>query len=192
MRGVVFPPEIRSVSATVEDTFGFAETQLVSFADLYAGKLVAALDRQHPRDLFDVRYLFANEGIDAALFRAFLVYIISHGRPAHEVLRPAFKDIAQTFEQEFVGMTIEPASLDDLLEARRQLVAEIQHRLADDRVRAFLMSFHELQPDWSALGLDNIADLPAVRWKLINLERLRAEQPAKYQSVVKDLDRVLK
>jgi hypothetical protein len=85
------------------------------------------------------------------------------------VLTPAFKDIAQTFEKEFVGMTVAPVSLDDLLESRRQLVAEIQARLADDRVRAFLMSFHELQPDWPALGLDNIADLPAVRWKLINL-----------------------
>ncbi len=192
LRGVVFPAEIRSVSAKVEDTYGFAETQLVSFADLYAGKLVAALDRQHPRDLFDVRYLFANEGINATLFRAFLVYIISHGRPAHEVLSPAFKDISQAFEKEFVGMTIDPVSLGDLLESRRQLVAEIKERLADDRVRAFLLSFHELQPDWSALGLDNIADLPAVRWKLINLERLRAEQPAKYQSLVKDLARIFK
>jgi len=191
LRGVVFPTETRSVSAAVEDMFGFAETQLVSFADLYAGKLVAALDRQHPRDLFDVRYLFANEGIDATLFQAFLVYIVSHGRPAHEVLVPPLKDIARTFEKEFVGMAVAPVSLYDLLEARRQLVAEIRERLVDDRVRTFLMSFHELQPDWSALGLDNIADLPAVRWKLMNLERLRAEQPAKYKSALEDLARVL-
>ena len=39
----------------VEEAFGFAETSVVSFEDLFAGKLVAALDRQHPRDLFDVR-----------------------------------------------------------------------------------------------------------------------------------------
>lgn len=74
LRGCVYEPELRSVSDTVEETFGFAEIKVVSFADLYGGKIVAALDRQHPRDLFDVRDLLANEGIDDALRRAFVVY----------------------------------------------------------------------------------------------------------------------
>ncbi len=69
IRGCVFEPETRCVAKAVEHKLGFAEMQLVSFADLYAGKLVAALDRQHPRDLFDVRDLLANEGIDDALRR---------------------------------------------------------------------------------------------------------------------------
>ena len=43
LRGCVFRPETVGVSPMVEDTFGFAEMQLVSFADLYAGKAVAAL-----------------------------------------------------------------------------------------------------------------------------------------------------
>jgi predicted nucleotidyltransferase component of viral defense system len=64
LRGCVYKPAIRTVSAPVEDQFGFAEIQVVSFPDLYAGKIVAALDRQHPRDLFDVRDLLSNEGID--------------------------------------------------------------------------------------------------------------------------------
>ena len=67
LRGTVFDPEVMSVVPAVEDTFGFAEMQVVSFADLYAGKIVAALDRQHPRDLFDVRDLLANEGISDEL-----------------------------------------------------------------------------------------------------------------------------
>jgi predicted nucleotidyltransferase component of viral defense system len=81
LRGTVYPPELRSVSPAVEDAFGFAEMKVVSFADLYAGKIVAALDRQHPRDLFDVRDLLANEGIGDELRRAFVVYFLSHGRP---------------------------------------------------------------------------------------------------------------
>ena len=64
LRGCVYEPVVRGVSARVEEEFGFAEIQVVSFADLYAGKIVAALDRQHPRDLFDVRDLLAHEGID--------------------------------------------------------------------------------------------------------------------------------
>ena len=60
LRGCVFEPEMRPVSTSVEDEFGFAEMRIVSFPDLYAGKIVATLDRQHPRDLFDVRDLLAD------------------------------------------------------------------------------------------------------------------------------------
>ena len=88
LRGTVYDPVLTGVVPTVEDTFGFAEIQVVSFADLYAGKIVAALDRQRPRDLFDVRDLLANEGVDDALRRAFLVYLASHNRPMAEVLAP--------------------------------------------------------------------------------------------------------
>jgi predicted nucleotidyltransferase component of viral defense system len=190
LRGTVYPVGVRSVSPAVQEKFGFAETQIVSFADLYAGKLVAALDRQHPRDLFDVRDLLANEGIDAALFRAFLVYIISHNRPAHEVIAPRLKDIGQIFEQEFVGMTVDPIALELLLESRRTVIAEIHARI-DDTTRHFLRSFHQLQPDWNALGLTGIAELPAVRWKLLNLTRLRDEQPAKYRQTLAQLDQFL-
>jgi predicted nucleotidyltransferase component of viral defense system len=78
----------------VEEEFGFAEMPVVSFADLYAGKIVAALDRQHPRDLFDVRELLAHEGIDDNLRQAFIVYLLSHDRPMAEVLAPPRRDIS--------------------------------------------------------------------------------------------------
>jgi len=115
LRGCVFESRLRTVSPGVEAAFGFAEIQIVSFADLYAGKIMAALDRQHPRDLFDVRDLLAKEGIDDDLRRAFIVYLISHDRPIAEVLVPRRKDIAQEFVQGFEGMTAEPVTLDDLL-----------------------------------------------------------------------------
>jgi predicted nucleotidyltransferase component of viral defense system len=81
LRGCVYEPETRAVSPKVEDQFGFAEIKVVSFADLYGGKLVDALDRQRPRDLFDVRDLLSNEGIDATLRKAFAFYILSHNPP---------------------------------------------------------------------------------------------------------------
>lgn len=81
LRGTVWPAEPRGVVRKVEDIFGYAEIQVVSIRDLYAGKICAALDRQHPRDLFDIKQLFENEGIDRELFKTFLVYLISHGRP---------------------------------------------------------------------------------------------------------------
>lgn len=89
LRGAVYDPAILRVVPLVENEFGYAEMQVVSAADLYAGKIVAALDRQHPRDLFDVRDLLAHEGISAELRRAFLVYVISHNRTMAEILAPA-------------------------------------------------------------------------------------------------------
>jgi predicted nucleotidyltransferase component of viral defense system len=190
LRGTVYPTELKTVRPIVEEQFGFAEIQVVSFADLYAGKLVAALDRQHPRDLFDVQHLLANEGIDDALYQAFLAYILSHNRPTHELLQPRLKDIRRTFETEFVRMTVRETSLEMLLATREQLVAEIRSRL-DETSKVFLRSFHTLTPDWNLIRSPTLRHLPAIRWKLMNLERLQIENPEKYQTILQQLDAAL-
>ena len=123
LRGTVFEPELRSVSPSVEEQFGFSENLIVSFADLYGGKIVAALDRQHPRDLFDVRALLAEESITDQLRAAFIVYLISHGRPMHEVLRAPTKPIEAEFLRGFEGMTVEPVTVEELVSAREELGA---------------------------------------------------------------------
>jgi hypothetical protein len=171
LRGCVYEPTTRSVSAAVEDQFGFAEIQVVSFADLYAGKLVAALDRQHPRDLFDVRDLLANEGIGEDLRKAFVVYILSHNRPMAEVLAPTLQDIRQEFERGFEGMTEKPVTLDDLVRARENLIAELVGKMPDEH-RRFLASFKRGKPDWEILKIPHAEKLPAVQWRLQNLAKM--------------------
>lgn len=163
------------VVPAVEDAFGFAEMQVVSFADLYAGKLVAALDRQHPRDLFDVRDLLANEGIGDELRRAFLVYIISHNRPMAEVLAPSRKPLLAEFERGFVGMTQEPVALADLEVTRETIIAAMVADMPDAH-RQFLVCFKRGEPDWELLGIPEAQHLPAVLWKQRNLERLPANK----------------
>ena len=174
LRGCVFEPETRSVAPIVEDIFGFAEMRIVSLPDLYAGKIVAALDRQHPRDLFDVRELLTNEGIDNRLRQAFIVYLLSHGRPMAEVLNSPQKDIAQEFARGFVGMTADPVDLNELMKARDELVTQIVSNMPEDH-RAFLLSFEEGEPDWGLLSVDLAPDLPAVRWRQQNLHKLSNE-----------------
>ncbi|HXQ46463.1 MAG TPA: nucleotidyl transferase AbiEii/AbiGii toxin family protein [Caulobacteraceae bacterium] len=171
LRGVVFAAEDRTVAERVEAEFGFAEARLVSFADLFAGKMVAALDRQHPRDLFDVRDLLATEGLTRPLMEAFLVYLVSHNRPMAEILDPHRLDITQEFERNFAGMTTEPVALADLVQAREDLVAGI-HAALTDADRRFLLSVKTGAPDWDLIGLPQAAELPAVRWKLRNLDAL--------------------
>lgn len=187
MRGTVYPPEMRSVTETVEAQFGFAEIQVVSFADLYAGKLVAALDRQHPRDLFDVRDLLANEGISDDLRKAFLVYMISHDRPMFEVLRPALKPLDGEYAQGFEGMTDDPVSLTELSATRERLIASIVGDMPQAH-RAFLLSFERGKPDWDLLGIEGVSALPAVRWRQINLDKLSQDKRA---ALVEALAKVL-
>jgi predicted nucleotidyltransferase component of viral defense system len=187
LRGCVFEPGLMAVSPKVEEEFGFAETQVVSFSDLYAGKIVAALDRQHPRDLFDVRDLLANEGISDDLRRAFIVYLISHDRPISEVVVPRRKDIRKEFEQGFDGMTAEPVSLEDLLKAREDLIAEMAGKMPKEH-REFLIGFKTGKPDWALLGVDGAAELPAVKWKQVNLDKLSV---AARQKLVEQLTTVL-
>jgi predicted nucleotidyltransferase component of viral defense system len=187
LRGCVYEPDTRSVSEVVESTFGFAEIPVVSFADLYAGKIVAALDRQHPRDLFDVRDLLANEGIDDALRKAFIVYLLSHDRPMSEVLAPTRKDISDEFLRGFEGMTEKPISRDELIAAREALISEIVGKMPDSH-RRFLISFERGAPAWTLLGVPGAAELPAVKWRQQNLDKLSKDKRAE---LVEALEKVL-
>jgi hypothetical protein len=189
-RGVVFDPELKRVSAAVEDEFGFAETNVVSFEDLFAGKLHAALDRQHPRDLFDVKLLYENEGLTDDLFRAFMVYVASSNRPAHEILAPNLIDLGPAYEREFVGMTNEPIDLDVLLETREKLIADVKSRLTGSAA-AFLRTLQSGEPDFETIGLPGAANLPAVRWKMLNLEKLASQNPDKHAEQTQALESLL-
>lgn len=179
LRGCVYAPDVREVHPFVERRFGFARTQLVSFADLYAGKLVAALDRQHPRDLFDVRELLAHEGIDSRTRRAFLAYLISHDRPIAEVLEARPKDLHAPYRAEFEGMAVgSTTTIDELRGARTALVHDLVDGMPQPH-RVFLASFKRGTPAWDLTGIPHIRDLPTVRWKEANLARMTPNQRAR-------------
>ncbi|HIK74829.1 MAG TPA: nucleotidyl transferase AbiEii/AbiGii toxin family protein [Alcanivorax sp.] len=180
MRGTVHPVLPASLTDAASDALlADLEIPVVSLEDLYAGKLVAALDRQHPRDLFDVMQLFAHEGIIPGIRRAFVVYLASNNRPVHEVLFPRFRDIQHDHTHNFDGMTAEPVPLKDLLATRERLVNELQQGL-DDNERRFLLSLVSGEPEWSLLGIDHVDKLPAIRWKLQNLMKLKKANPRKF------------
>lgn len=191
MRGTVNPVRMASLTQSARDTLqADLEIPVVSIEDVYGGKLVAAMDRQHPRDLFDVIQLFAHEGITPGIRRAFVVYLASHNRPVHEVLFPMLRDIRQEFENNFVGMTVEPLELEMLLAAREQMVRELQQGLTADE-RRFLLSLVAAEPEWALLGVPHLKQLPGVRWKLQNLERLRKADPRKFAEQKDTLARLL-
>jgi len=80
-RGTVLPVVRRPLSQKTSDLFGVEfSVPMLDPDELYAGKLVAALDRQHPRDLFDVWQLFQAGGITGQMVECFVVYLAGHAR----------------------------------------------------------------------------------------------------------------
>jgi predicted nucleotidyltransferase component of viral defense system len=187
LRGTIHDPETKTVTEKVEQQFGFAEIPVLSFADLYAGKIVAALDRQHPRDFFDTRDLYENEGVDDALRSAFIVYLESHARPVHEVLTARRKDMTLDYKRDFIGMTEEAITLRELVEEREILITDIVGNMPGDH-KKFLLSFERGEPDWKLIGLPKAAELPAIKWRQQNLDSLPKERRAE---LVASLEKVL-
>lgn len=187
LRGSVYPSKMRELMPRAQTEFGYAEMQVLSFEDLYAGKVCAALDRQHPRDLFDVRLLLSNEGINGRLKDAFLVYLLSHNRPMAELLSPTRKDIKATYESEFAGMTIDPITLESLEAAREELITTIRQMLTEED-RRFLLAVKRGDADWNTFAIPEAQHLPAVGWKLHNLSLM---EKAKRQKALRSLERTL-
>lgn len=188
-RGTLHQPEILEIKESVEDEFGYAEIPVVSLPDLYGGKLCAAMDRQHPRDLFDVRVLLEQEGITRDIFVGFLTYTLSHPRPINEVMAPNWQPLEDKFYTEFEGMTAEIITFDDLASVRLNMLVALQAHFTE-RDRDFLLSFKQGEPDWSLFDYSSVADLPAVRWKLLNIKKLTKNQTKHSEQFLK-LEKVL-
>ncbi len=188
IRGTVFPIESRTLCTKAGKEFELSVTaNTLSLEDLYGGKICAALDRQHPRDLFDIKLLFDNEGLTDNIRKAFIVYLISHGRPIVELLNPGLKDITQVFENEFSGMTVEQIKVADLIDTRAELIKKIKTSLTEDEIR-FVLSFKNKMPEWELLGLKDIKDLPSVKWKLMNIIKMK---PDKHKAAYMKLEKYL-
>lgn len=187
LRGTVLEPVMMDVSSAVEAELAYTRMRLLDPRELYAGKLCAALDRQHPRDLFDVKALLEDDGIDANLVDVFVVYLISGNRPIAEMLAPNFVPLEDTYTNHFVGMAFKTVSLQELEETRVTMVRLIHEKLTEAHKR-FLLALKRGEPDWSLLPFENIHDLPAVKWKLRNLA---AMSPRKREESIKRLAQVL-
>lgn len=174
IRGSLVPPVSSELCSAAQEAYElFVEVQRLDSADLYAGKLCAALDRQHPRDLFDVMHLQAEGPIPDTIRRAFVAYLAGHRRPIAELLQPNRKPIEDLFTNHFAGMTSEPVALVDLEAARTQLFEWAASAL-DENDRRFLLSIKQGEPDWSLLPFAGLDQWPAIQWKLYNIRQMSA------------------
>lgn len=170
-----------------EEFDAFCAVPVVALGQLYGGKICAALDRQHPRDLFDVKYLLENEGFTEQIKKGFILFLLSSNRPLHEMLHPNFIDQRETLVNQFEGMSEKPFTYEDFEKAREELIKAIHQNLTD-KDKEFLLSLGEGTPNWDIYDFERF---PAVQWKLQNLIKLKNGNPEKHESFVVSLKKAL-
>jgi len=191
-RGNIFPTQLMQVVEPVQNEFDkFAAIKVVSMAELYGGKICAAIDRQHPRDIFDVKLLLDNEGLSDPIWEGFKIGLISHYKPIGELLNPVLKNQVSAFDNQFAGMSTISFSYHDYDDTRASLIKIIDERISNDE-KKFLMGFESGEPDWSLFPIPVLKELPAVQWKLLNINKLKEQNLKKHESKIDYLKSVLK
>lgn len=188
-RGIIGgEPHVFPLCRKAQDLFGMeVEARIVPLTLLYGGKIAAALSRQHPRDLFDIKYM--TMPIEQARL-GFIFCLLGSDRPIHESLAPSFIDQHEAMENQFAGMSDVPFTYADFESTRNRLITDVKTMLTDDDKR-FLASFEKGEPGWSAVEYDYFAEYPSVQWKLLNLAKLKKDNPGKLQVEVEKLNMIL-
>lgn len=192
IRGSLRVPVNKILCKAAQKEFNlYAEIKTIHEGQLYGGKICAALDRQHPRDLFDIKLLFDSRGIDDGIKQGFLFCLLSSKRPMHELIEPVFSNQESVLVNAFKGMARETFTYADYEETRIELVNAIRSILDEDDKR-FLIGFKEGEPDWTIGSFQEFADYPSVRWKLQNIRKLIRDNPKKHQIQLIALKHALK
>ena len=169
------------------DFESFCVIPVVPVGQLFGGKICAALDRQHPRDLFDVKYLLQNEGFSEQVKEGFLLCLLCSDRPINEIIAPNFQDQRSALNNQFSGMSDEVFSYKEYETVREKLVKTI-HRNLTDKDKTFILGVKNLAPDWS---IYNFKRFPAITWKLQNLQKLKEKNADKHREQYEALERKL-
>jgi len=174
-RGYAYPPIIKPLNIKLQKEFGELEMQLLSIAELYGGKICAALNRQHPRDLFDIKILFDNEGITEEIKNGFIVCLLGDNGSPYELLAPNIKDQREVLRINFDGMTDIKFTYQDHEKTLQKLIKTL-HKSLTKADKDFILGFFSLKPKWDLIDIPNIQKLSAVQWKIKNLEKMSKEK----------------
>lgn len=188
-RGVIGNLEELALCPKAQEEFqATCKARIVSYAQLYGGKIIAALSRQHPRDLFDCKHM--RIGNFEEVKSGVIMCLLGSDKPIIEVLSPHFISQEQALENQFKGMTNVPFSYADYEQTRQELIQKV-HAGLNKRDRAFLLSFEKGEPQWELCVAGNLSAFPSVQWKLQNILTLKARDMRKYQEEIDKLSTFL-
>lgn len=184
-RGIIGENVDMMLCNKAQEEFSMAcKARTVSFSQLYGGKITAALSRQHPRDLFDCKYMEIESFNNVK--DGFMLCLLGSDKPIIESLSPNPIDQTDALEKQFEGMSDIPFAYTDYEEARRNLIAMVNSSLTD-MDKKFLLSFEQGVPDWSLCTSGDLSNYPSVKWKLQNIGKLKSSNPKKFDLAVDKL-----
>lgn len=177
-RGIIGATGDHMLCARAQNEFQMGcKARIVSFSQLYGGKITAALSRQHPRDLFDCKYMEIDNFKDVK--DGFMLCLLGSDKPIIESLRPNSIDQTEALEKQFAGMSDVPFSYADYEDARINLVKMVNDNL-DSADKDFLLSFEVGNPIWNLCCAGDLSAYPSVRWKQQNIIKLKELNPQKH------------
>jgi len=186
-RGLIEPTEIKPLCKKAQAVFETSnKAKIVSFSQLYGGKISAALDRQHPRDLFDIKLMFDKTNNFDDIRKGFFYSILGGDRPIIESLAPNRTDQNEALVRQFAGMTDIPFSYSDFEETREKLIAFINTNLTDED-KEFFLDFEDGNPLSKYTDYQELLKFPSVQWKQLNINKLKSDNPAKHKQGIEKL-----
>ena len=181
-RGIIGATEDKMLCAKAQQEFSMAcKARTVSYSQLYGGKITAALSRQHPRDLFDCKYMEISSFDEVK--DGFMLCLLGSDKPIIESLQPNSIDQTYALENQFNGMTDIEFSYADYEDTRTKLITLINAALTETD-KEFIISFEDGTPDWSKCSAGNLSNYPSVQWKLQNIIKLKETNPQKHKQGV--------
>ena len=190
-RGLIEPFSILPLCNLAQTEFEtFCEAKIVSFSQLYEGKISAALDRQHPRDLFDVKMMFDKINSFDDIRQGLLYSLLGGDRPIVESLAPNRTDQSDTLVKQFSGMTNTPFSYSDFEETREKLISFINENLTNKN-KEFLFDFEAGNSLTKYTEYQEFLKFPSVQWKQLNINKLKSDNPTKHLQGIEKLQKHL-
>jgi predicted nucleotidyltransferase component of viral defense system len=187
-RGLMDDPQIMTLCNAAQQKFNsWCEMKIVPIGQLFGGKIVAALDRQHPRDIFDIKKLLEKGNLDPHIIKGFLFCLFSSKRPIDEILKPNMLEYNQLIENQFSGMTQDNFTPSDYHVVRDKLINEILNLLSEDQ-KSMILSFCETNPEWI---YEDWSKYPGIAWKFRNLKKLKMSNPDKFNKHIHSIKAIL-
>lgn len=182
-RGTLYEPVMMDLCEKAQEEFDvLVRMRVLTHGQIYGSKICAALDRQHPRDLFDVQSILKS-GITNEIKEGFLYSLLSHARPINELLSPNWKDQKQAMETQFSGMTVDEFNYEIYEQTKIDLLNSILESLTESD-RQFLLDFKNINPNWAIYDFQHF---PSIAWKIENLRKLKENNPEKHKRLLASL-----
>jgi predicted nucleotidyltransferase component of viral defense system len=184
-RGILGEVEEKMLCEKARQDFNMTcRARIVPFAQLYGGKIAAALSRQHPRDLFDCKFMEI-QSLDE-IKDGIMLCLLGSDKPIIESLQPNPVNQLETLENQFDGMSDIPFTYNDFEETRKNLIERVKKMLtADDK--EFLISFEAGNPNWKKCCAGDLSIFPSVQWKSLNINILKTNNPKKFAEGIEKL-----